>query len=80
MSQVDDILADAQAPRRKSKVERWIEEHPEHGATYLEVMRRGLAEGRAFAHLHGAARRALGGPDVSPQVAKSIVIRLLDAD
>ena len=80
MSQVDEILADAQAPRRKSKVESWIEEHPEEGATYLEVMRRGLAEGRAFAHLHAASQRALGGPSVSPQVAKPIVVRLLDAD
>tara|TARA_R100001129_G_scaffold174582_2_gene146976 strand:+ start:169 stop:411 length:243 start_codon:yes stop_codon:yes gene_type:complete len=80
MSQVDEILADAQVDRRKTKLERWLDEHQAEGATYLEVMRRGLAEGRAFSHLHAAAQRALGGPSVSPQVAKPIVVRLLDAD
>ena len=80
MSQVDEILSDARVDRRKTKLERWLDEHEAEGATYLEVMRRGLAEGHAFARLHAASQRALGGPSVSPQVAKPIVVRLLNAD
>ncbi len=77
MSTADDILAAAVSPKRKTKLEVWFADNPAEAEVYLEVMKRGLAEGRAFQHLHFAARQALGGPDVSPQVAKPSVMALL---
>lgn len=73
----DDILLEAVAPKRLTKLQNWFADNPSEGEIYLEVMRRGLAEGRAFQHLHAAAREALGGPDVSPQCAKPQVLTLL---
>ena len=73
----DDILAKAVATKRKTKLEVWLTDNPAEAKIYLEVMKRGLAEGRAFSHLHLAARQALGGPDISSQVAKPLVIDLL---
>jgi|TARA_R110000796_G_scaffold45598_1_gene110220 hypothetical protein len=74
----DDILAKAVATKRKTKLEVWLTDNPAEAKVYLEVMKRGLAEGRAFQHLHFAARQALGGPDISPQVAKPLVMVLID--
>ena len=77
MVTADDILAEAVAPKRKTKLEVWFADNPAESEVYLQVMRRGLAEGRAFQHLHRAARQSLGGPDVSPQCAKPQVMALL---
>ena len=77
LGDVEEILAAAVAPQRTTKLQRWLAENPKEGEVYLEVMRRGLAEGRAFQHLHSAAQVALGGPDVSPQAVKPQVMLLL---
>ena len=77
---VDEILAAAIAPTRLTKLERWMQSHPEDGEIYLEVMRRGLAAGLTFQHLHKAAQASLNGPPVSTQRAKSLVLELLAAE
>jgi hypothetical protein len=76
----DEILAAATPPTRLTKLERWMQAHPEEGEIYLEVMRRGLAAGLTFQHLHKAAQAALSGPPVSTQRAKLLVADLLAAD